>query len=167
MLKNLTSSVQYIEIIRERVTDIRSALFFNIGSKPSVYSAGIISALEVDDEGHIFFFITRPEYLMLEDRRFPSRLEFYRKGKPYFLKVNGVAELVTDQESLDCKFRTYGSPPEAAGKKLALVKVKIQQVEYNEPEVLPDAHLLKKLTVQFSTWLSLRRSLHFFHAQGQ
>ncbi len=166
MLTKLTSSVQYNEIIRERVTDIRSALFFNVGSTPSVYSAGIISALEVDDEGHIFFFITRPEYLMLEDRRFPSRLEFYRKGKPYFLKVNGVAELVTDEESLDRKFKAYGIPPDAAGKKLALVKVKVQQVEYNEPDGLPDARLLKKLTVQVSSWLSLRRSLHFFDAQG-
>jgi hypothetical protein len=150
------SSVQFIDIIRDRVTDIRSALFFNIGETPSVYSAGIISALEVDEEGHIFFFITRPEYLMLEDRRFPSRLEFYRKGRPYFLKVNGVAELVTDHESLDRYFVTYGFPIDAAGKKLALVKVKVQQVEYNEPEELPASHILKKFSVQVSAWFSLR-----------
>jgi Pyridoxamine 5'-phosphate oxidase like len=150
------SSVQFIDVIRDRVTDIRSALFFNMGETPAIYSAGIISALEVDNEGYIFFFINRPEYLMREDRRFPSRLEFYRKGKPYFLKVNGVAELITDQESMDPYFQTYGFPIDADGKKLALVKVKVQQVEYNEPEELPASHILKKFSVQVSAWFSLR-----------
>ena len=150
------SSVQFIDVIRDRVTDIRSALFFNMGETPSIYSAGIISALEVDNEGYIFFFISRPEYLMREDRRFPSRLEFYRKGKPYFLKVNGVAELITDQESMHPYFQTHGFPIDADRKKLALVKVKVQQVEYNEPEELPASHILKKFSVQVSAWFSLR-----------
>jgi hypothetical protein len=155
------SSLTDTTIIRNRINEIRSALFFNEGGYPGVYSAGIISALDVNDEGQILFFINKPEFMLTEDRRFPARLEFYRKGKPFFIKVYGVAEIVTEGDQLRKYIRVYDFQQGIAEKKLALVKVSVQQAECNAGEDAFDTAALKKVFQQFFAWFSLPRPFNF------
>lgn len=155
------SSLTDATIIRSRINEIRSALFFNEGGYPGVYSAGIISALEVNDEGQILFFINKPEFMLTEDRRFPARLEFYRKGKPFFIKVKGVAEILTDVDLLGRYVKVYDFQQGIAEKKLALVKVIVQHAECNAGEEAFDTVALKRIFQQFFAWFSLIRPFNF------
>lgn len=127
-------SVSHLSIVRERVMEIRSALFFNRAPAPLMFSAAIISAIDLDENGYIKFFISRPEYIVSEDTRFPAELAFYRKGKPYYLKVNGVAELVSDEREYRRYVEAFTNPINNADQRLALVQLKVEHVEYGEQE---------------------------------
>ena len=88
--------------MRERISDIGSALFFSENNSVLKLPATIVTALEVDELGQIWFFLNRPTQSLQEfDREFPARLDFYRKGKQYFLQVKGRAFIVSDPEQIN------------------------------------------------------------------
>ena len=99
--------------------------------------------------------------MFTQDHRFPARLEFYRKGKPFYLKVYGVAEIVTDNEQLRRYSRVYCSQQTVAENKLTLVRVAVQQAEYNHDEEAFDTAAFKKIFHQFSAWFSLVKTFNF------
>lgn len=124
----------HVGFVRERVKEIRSALFFHEGGTAFIFTATIISALDLDTEGNICFFITRPDYQMvMEDLHFPGRLDFFRKGKPFFLKVSGMASMITDEQENNNYLRRYGISGRKEIVPLLLVKLKVDHVEYYEP----------------------------------
>lgn len=87
----------HVGFLRDRIHDIGSALFFNTGNATFKLPTSIISVLKVDDEGNIWFFLHNPDLFIEDgDKEFPARLDFYRKGKPFFLQVLGEALVITD-----------------------------------------------------------------------
>ncbi|WP_276483873.1 pyridoxamine 5'-phosphate oxidase family protein [Paraflavitalea pollutisoli] len=117
--------------MRDRILEIGSALFANTGNALFKVPTSIISVLRVDQSGNVWFFLNHPNVYMEEtDRSFPARLDFYRKGKPFFLNVSGTAEVITDADMIR----------EIAGEKAAghtssrvmLVKVQVEHAAYFE-----------------------------------
>ena len=64
------------------------------------------------------------------DHEFPVRMDFYKKGAPFFLQVNGKGWVVNDPEELNSINLTGESRQALAD--LVLVKVKILKGEYYE-----------------------------------
>jgi hypothetical protein len=93
----------------------------------------IVSALEVDEVGQVWFFINRPvQHIREFDKEFPARLEFFKKGMRYFLKASGRACIVDDPEEV---YSLVSLPDEIKTKAIdqfVLVKFKIQHAEYYE-----------------------------------
>ena len=50
----------------------------------------IVSISEVDEEGNIWFIIPRPTQVVESfSKAMPAKLDFFKKGKEFFLKVSG------------------------------------------------------------------------------
>jgi hypothetical protein len=118
--------------VRERIHDIGSALFFSQNNSVLKLPATVVTALEVDEVGQVWFFVNRPTQSLQEfDREFPARLDFYRKGKHYFLQVAGRASIVNDPEEIN---QVEGLLPEDIRRKainqLVLVRLKILKADY-------------------------------------
>lgn len=130
---NTDTEITPIEFLREKISDIRSALFFSQNNDVIKMPTSIITVLRVDEDGNVWFFVNRPQqYLDAFEKEFPARLDFFRKGKSYFLQVTGKAFIVNDQDVID---ELAGSSPqitESAMHELVLMKVKIFNAEYHD-----------------------------------
>ncbi len=126
-----------LSFLQAKIASIGTALFFCENKYMLPYPAYIIRALKTDDQGYIWFFISRNGNEKLSyDALFPADLEFYRKGFPYVLKIGGQASLVNDKEMTDHFMQDlFGktiSIKEEAISGVLLVKVKIQNAASKE-----------------------------------
>lgn len=84
----------------------------------------IVTAVNVDEEGQLWFVCTPPalgmEYF---SNTFPARLHFYRKGTHYHIEVSGRAEIVSSD---------YADMDKTG---LLLIRMDMANVEYTEPSV--------------------------------
>src|SRR5690349_853568 len=91
-----------LTFLSEKVQELRSALFFNTSNAVLKLPTCIITTLKVDEAGQIWFLVHRPEqYLHEFDKEFPARLEYFQKGKRFFLHLSGKAYIITDPEELN------------------------------------------------------------------
>jgi general stress protein 26 len=84
-------------LIRQQIKALDSALFFtenNTGLKLPVH---VINNVQVNDEHQVWFLIQRPTQALSEfDAQLPAKLDFFKKGMPYQVKVKGIASIVDD-----------------------------------------------------------------------
>ena len=124
--------------IKERISEIRSALIYSMSSELVKIPTSIISILKADDDGHLWFFIKRPLAVMLDgEKKFPARLQFYRKGKPFYLNVDGSAGIDDDQQLIS-QFTDHMEKESSsvAMQNMMLVKLQITRAEYHEQKPL-------------------------------
>lgn len=126
-------AVHNISFLQERIQEIGSALFYSLSSAVLKFPTTIVNTLKVDETGNIWFFITKPEQNLAEfDWEFPAQMQFYRKGKKYFLQIAGKACIVNDPEEVNA---LQGLPEETRMKAfhdMVLIKLKIKAVQYQE-----------------------------------
>ena len=124
---------QNISFLQERIQEIGSALFYSLSSAVLKFPTTIVNTLKVDETGNIWFFINKPEQNLAEfDWEFPAQLQFYRKGKRYFLQIAGKACIVNDPEEVN---GLQGLPEETRTKAfndMVLIKLKMKSVQYHE-----------------------------------
>jgi hypothetical protein len=117
--------------LREKIQDLRSALFFNQSCSLLRMCTTIVSILKVDEVGQLWFFVSSPRQALHEfDREFPCKLEFFRKGKGFFLHITGKAYIVSDPEEINC-LDDEAIRLQTGGEKV-LIKVKMGRVDYFE-----------------------------------
>jgi len=126
-----------LSFLQVKIVSIGTALFFCEDKSLLPFPAYIITALKTDEQGHIWFFISRSRNKTVSyDLAFPANLEFYRKGYPFSLKIAGQASLVSDKEVMQDFMRDLlgKSIPvkEEAISGVILVKVKIEKADYKE-----------------------------------
>ena len=136
--------------LREKILDLKNAIFISQHSSLLKMATTIVSIEKMDELGQLWFFVLRPQQALHEfDREFPVRLEFFRKGRDFFLHASGKAFIVTDPEDinglLDEDIR------EKADDRLVLIKVRITKAEYFQ-SVAPHT--------QTGWWRDLRNQLH-------
>lgn len=154
----MVNGIHDIDFLRDRIHEIRSALFSNTSNATLRLPTCIISALNIDSEGQVCFFIRRPDQYMEEhEKEFPARLDFYRKGKPFFLKISGDAHLVTDQEEMMDSMGLPGMAPLPSLSKLLLVKVKVTESQYFDAR--------RQRSINWKEWWQQLRQ--YFRPKGQ
>ncbi len=85
----------------------------------------------------------KPSPLLTEhETSFPAHLQFYRKGKPFYIHVSGHAVVAGDEEVLNAFSIPDTETETAALQNLSLVKLKMIKVEYYEQKskVIEPAH---------------------------
>ncbi len=122
-----------VGFLRDRIQEIGSALFANTGNATFKLPTSIISVLRVDEAGNIWFFLPNQDLFIEEgDKEFPARLDFYRKGKPFFLQVSGEALVITDKDEIN---ELAGGEPARSFHSFShvmLVKVRVEHASYFE-----------------------------------
>jgi len=125
-----------LQFVKERIIDIQSALFFNLSDAVLKLPNRIISISHVDPVGQLWFFVNRPKQHISEfDKEFPAKLHFLRKGKNYFIKIEGRACLITDPEETNALLDFTEEDKEKARTEQLLVKVRIHNIEYAEKDL--------------------------------
>lgn len=141
------------EHIRNKITEIGSAIFYNVSQAPKMISIGLISSVSYDEEGRLYFFTPRPQYLQKEDIHFPAELDFYKKGTPVFIKINGMAEVLTDDHEIDqFHLRYLHSLIEPARRSAyALIRLNVHKVEYIDHSA-KSIKFFEKIRSAFTSW---------------
>lgn len=146
-------SETHLPFLQEKISDLRSALFFSLSNAVLKMPTTIVTALKVDEIGQVWFFVNRPMQNIQEfDREFPARLEFFKKGKPFYLKIMGKACIVNDPEEVNGLVNLSDDVKSKAMNQLVLVKVKIQSAEYMENTPADANSFMYAIRSQFNKW---------------
>lgn len=139
-----------LNILQGKIQELRNALFFSQNNSLLRMATTIVSILRVDELGQIWFFVPRPMQALHEfDREFPVKLEFFRKGKKFFLHIAGKAFIVTDPEEINSLL--FDEIKERVADHMVLIKVKMTKADYFESSVATD---------HTGWWRDLRTQLH-------
>jgi len=127
-----------MNFLQDKIREIGSAIFFNESDSVLKLPTSIVNTLKVDDYGYVWFFIQRPKQCLAEfENEFPVRLDFFRKGKGYFLQVVGKGRVVTDPEEVNSFVTLPENAKDSALNEMVLVKVKMMKAEYYETRTAP------------------------------
>jgi general stress protein 26 len=145
-----------LRVLREKIQDLKHAIFFSQNTSVLRMATTIVTLWKMDELGQMWFFIPRPKQALQEfDREFPVRLEFFKKGRQFFLHVSGKAFIVTDPEEINGL--VHEDIREQAADHLVLIKVRMLKADYFESTgELPRAG---------KWWWDLRNQVHgwLFH----
>lgn len=93
-----TYQEQQEAIVNNKIQELQSALFFTESSSLVKLPTHVVSDVEMDEEGQIWFVVPKPvQHIDAFDKKFAAKLDFFKKGLEFFVKVKGVGEIVTDQ----------------------------------------------------------------------
>ena len=91
----------------------------------------IVTLSKMDELGQMWFFVPRPQQALHEfDREFPVRLEFFKKGRQFFVHISGKAFIVTDPEEVNSL--VHDDIREQTAEHLVLIKVRMLKADYFE-----------------------------------
>ena len=123
-----------LTFVEEKVMDLENALFFSLSDAVLKIPSCVIKVLQADELGQLWFVIPKPSQLIHAfDKTFPVKLDFFRKGRDYYLKILGKAFLVNDPEEInnaDCLQETVKQ--QARYNETVLIKVQMSHAEYVE-----------------------------------
>ena|SRR5688572_1150034 len=143
---------QQLSFLQDRIRDIGSAIFFNESDSVLKLPTSIVSTVRVDDFGFVWFFITKPKQNLREfENDFPARLDFFKKGKTYFLQVIGKGMVVTDPEEVDRFVNLPEEEKQNLLNEMVLVKVKMTKAEYYETRTARTSWWQNAVSA-FTTW---------------
>lgn len=144
---------QQLNFLQQKIQDIGTAIFFNLSDSVLKFPTSIVSTLKVDDFGFVWLLVQKPKQSLREfDEGFPVRLDFYRKGKNYFLQVAGKAWLVTDPEEINSLSLSHVDVADKMNDEMILVKVKMLKADYHETPAVSRNSLWQSAVGMFTAW---------------
>ena len=136
----MTNDNNHLHFLQEKINEIKSALFFSESNDVRKLPVSIVNILKIDDEGQIWFYInTSLECLDTLKNGFPVHLDFFKKGKPFFLKVGGKG-IICESEIIN-------------DKTMKLVKMKMVTAEYFEKEPAKQKNIFSSMLTNMYNWL--------------
>jgi general stress protein 26 len=140
-----------LRFLRDKIQELNQAIFFSQNTSLLRMPTTIVTLSKMDELGQMWFFVPRPQQALQEfDREFPVRLEFFKKGRQFFLHVLGKAFIVTDPEEMNGL--VHDDIREQAADHLVLIKVRMLKADYFEKPA--------EGARSASWWLDLRNQLH-------
>lgn len=117
--------------LHNKIMDLQQALFFNYSRTVLRFPVSIINVLQVDDIDQIWFMVHRPlQHLSEFEHEFDARLDFYRKGKNYYMHVAGKASIVSDPEEINHIHGLDNDLKNLAATTMVLVRMRISKAMY-------------------------------------
>ncbi len=139
-----------MQTLKDRIMELQSALFFNESKSIVKLPTHVISDVELDNEGSIWFVIPKPSmHIEAYDKEIPAKLDFFKKGTDFFVKVRGTAFLQTEisGELLSAEMRERLTNAD-----VILVKVQVQESELVDNSPKPKQNWLQASRSQLSSW---------------
>lgn len=117
--------------MQSRIMDLQQALFYYESQSVLKFPTSIINVLQVDDVDQVWFMVNRPaQHLNEFEKEFHARLDFYKKGKDYYLHVTGKACVVTDPEEFNNVHVPDNDMKKLASTTMVLIRMKIINTFY-------------------------------------
>lgn len=142
------------KLLKRKLAELNNALFFAEGDSLFKLPNHLVSEMEINDAGEIRFVIPKPaQNIEAFDKEFPVRLEFFKKGIAYRLKLQGKGTIVEDTTEMEKWLAVSATRQEKAkSESMIMIKVTVQYVDYtgNMPGSF---NKLKMAGMQLSGWL--------------
>jgi hypothetical protein len=148
-----TTQEQETSILKSRITELQSALFFTESKSIVKLPTHVISEVELDGEGQVWFVIPKPAmHIEAYDREIPAKLDFFKKGKDFFVKIRGVAYLQADAaEALNAGL-SVDMQQRMSDDAVILVKVKVEDADLVDNSPKAAQNWLQISRTQLSSW---------------
>ena len=142
-----------ISVLREKIKELENALFMSESNALVSLPTHIVHVSEVDDEGNIWFIIPKPTQVIESfSKEMPAKLDFFKKGSSFFLKISGVASIVwTAREMTDANLSNELIGSLKNGN--VAVKVKVELSEHIEKAPKQTSNPLLNVGTQVYNWL--------------
>ena len=134
--------------IREKISQLKTAIMYSMSDELTQLPNSIVNALQVDEEGQLWFTCPRPLLGMYEEGQcFPARLHFYRKGYFFHIEVSGKATIMNTSlyEELPISQSHTGD--------VMLIKMAMSSVEYTAPYGKKRKSRLETMVEQGFNWM--------------
>lgn len=128
-------SNQQLQFLQHKIQQIGSAIFFNLSDSVLKLPSTVVTTMQVDDYGYLWFFVKKPKQHLTEfEPEFPVRLDFFKKGVDCFLQISGKGWVVKDPEDImNCRM-LLSDATLLSSSEMVLVKVKMLKAEYYETQ---------------------------------
>ena len=153
-MTTVTAQQEEMSVLKSKITELQTALFYTESVSPIKLPTHVITAVEVDVEGRIWFAVPRPTmHIEAFEKEVLAKLDFFKKGKDFFVKVKGVAALLTDAstingfETLSADMKEKMNDDKSIG-----IMVKIEDVQFVDNTPKPAQNWLKASRSQLSSW---------------
>ncbi|THU38456.1 hypothetical protein FAM09_17465 [Niastella caeni] len=149
------------KLLKRKLSELNSALFFAEGDSLFKLPNHLVTEMEINDNSEIRFVIPKPaQDIEAFEKEFPVRLEFFKKGIAYRLKVQGKGVIVEDSTEME-KWLVYSAARQekAKNESMIMIKVMVQFVDYTGNIAGSFPNRLKMAGLQLSGWL-------FSHGKG-
>ena len=134
--------------IREKIYRLRTAIMYSMSNEVCKLPNSIVTALQVDDDGQLWFICQRPFQNVAEyEDSFPVRLHFYRKGAYFHLEVSGKATIVDKAQS------DYLPDEVSPDSQVLLIRMAMKSIEYTEPYGKKERTRLELLVEKGYKWM--------------
>jgi general stress protein 26 len=147
-----------LSFIQHKIEELRNALFFSASESLLKIPTHIVNVLKVDELGQIWFAIPKPAQHIHEfDNSFAAKLDFFKKGKDFYLKILGKAFIVNDPEEINTIIYINDEIKDQARKnEIVLMKVKITHADYAEkkPAQAPANSILTNARLLLYKWFA-------------
>ena len=147
-----------LHFFHEKIEAIQTALLTNQSRSVLKLPNRIISISYIDEVGQLWFFVPRPmQHLTEFEREFPVKLQFSRKGTPYFLNIEGKAHMVVDPEEQNELDFLPGNMKERSVKEDLLLKLEISKLRYGKLKVASTSRVTESWTNVFHRLVQTQR----------
>lgn len=142
-----------LQFIREKIIQLRSAVMYDAGKGLVKLGNDIVTAIRVDDEGHLWFVTNNSPYRSEEcEQSFPARLCFYRKGIHFTMEISGKATIVNNDYSDYYYDQNTSDTTRSKKSNKVLVKLAMVNIEYTEPHARRPKNRLELMLENWYTW---------------
>ena len=142
-----------VSVLRGKIQELENALFMSESNALVSLPTHIVRVSEVDEEGNVWFIIPKPTQVVESfSKEMPAKLDFFKKGTSFFLKISGVASIVwTAKEMKEANLSEEFSGSLKKGN--VAVKVKVELTEYIEKAPKATSNPLLNVGSQVYNWL--------------
>jgi len=131
---------------------LQSALFFTESKSIVKLPTHVISDVELDSDGQIWFVIPKPAmHIEAYEREIPAKLDFFKKGKDFFVKIRGIAYLQADTAEANAAL-SEEMRRKMNDETVIAVKVKVENTDMVDNSPKPSQNWLQMSRSQLSSW---------------
>jgi len=122
-----------IKFLQQKIKELQSALFLTESDSLVKMPTHVITAAEADDAGQIWFIIPKPsQHINAFDETFSAKLDFFKKGKGFYLKIQGVASIVANRKDMESVAGISDDMKQKMDENVVAIRVKVQYADYFE-----------------------------------
>ncbi|TDH26204.1 hypothetical protein EXU57_11995 [Segetibacter sp. 3557_3] len=146
---------KHLHFISLKIIEIGIALFHCHVNSVLRLPTSVINTLKIDEAGNIYILMPRPRQELSQfEKEFPVSLNYFKKGKGFFVNVFGRARIINDPEELQSLDLSNTEINEALNDQM-LVLVKIHKADYYEKDVTRKNRFLAKMKTMVYNMLAL------------
>jgi general stress protein 26 len=143
-----------VTFLSETIKELENALFMSESNALVNLPTHIVRITEVDEEGNIWFIIPRPTQVIESfSKEMPAKLDFFKKGKDFFLKISGVATIVWSALEMNESSLAMQFSGSFEKNNVVAVKVKVESTEYVEKTSKQSSNSILNVGSQVYNWL--------------